>query len=74
MQHNVLHHLCMQHHNDMQAFAWLESHKMQSGPLRDYTEQAEYYYQKSLYQDSVQSLTRALHAKQQVSTTYKESA
>lgn len=39
---------------------------MASGLLKRYTEQAEVFYQQSIYQDSSRQLKRALHEKQQV--------
>lgn len=41
---------------------------MTPGPLKRYTEQAEVFYQQSVYQDSSSQLKRALHDKQQVRT------
>lgn len=52
----------------LQAFAWLASKDMDPGLLRRYTEQAEVFYQQSIYQDSSNQLKRALHEKQQVRT------
>lgn len=51
----------------MQAFAWLASRDMQPGPIREYTERAEFYYQQSIYQDSVDILKRSLQSKEAVS-------
>lgn len=51
-----------------QAFAWLASKDMTPGLLKRYTEQAELFYQESVYQDSSSQLKRALHEKQQVRT------
>ena len=38
---------------------------MRPGLLKQYTEQAEVFYQQSIYQDSVSQLKRALNDKQQ---------
>lgn len=49
----------------LQAFAWNESDKMQPGFFKSYTEQAEAFYQQSVYQDSINQLTRALSNKRE---------
>ena len=54
----------------IQAFAWLKSDKMKPGFFKQYTEQAEVFYQQSLYQDSSNQLKRALHDKQQAGAAF----
>lgn len=51
----------------LQAFAWVISKDLDPGPIKSYTERAEFFYQQSIYQDSSSQLKRALNEKQQAS-------
>ncbi|KAL3151350.1 hypothetical protein ABBQ38_013183 [Trebouxia sp. C0009 RCD-2024] len=55
-----------------EAFAWLASKDMNPGLLKRYTEQAERFYEQSIYQDSSNQLKRALHEKQQAARGARE--
>lgn len=55
-----------------EAFAWIESDKMEPGLVKQYTEDAEKFYRQSIYQDSRQQLKRALHDKQQAARSSRE--
>ncbi|DBB07237.1 hypothetical protein WJX77_002185 [Trebouxia sp. C0004] len=55
-----------------EAFAWTQSDRMEPGFFKSYTEQAEAFYQQSVYQDSISQLTKALSDKQQAGRGSRE--
>lgn len=55
-----------------EAFAWIQSDRMEPGFFKSYTEQAEAFYQQSVYQDSISQLTKALSDKQQAGRGSRE--
>lgn len=55
-----------------EAFTWILSSNMKPGRFKQYTEQAEVYYQQSIYQDSVSQLKQALIDKRQAGRRSRE--